>query len=221
VPCGYVLDERQTRVVEALHDRGPKLASMYSAALSALATPAAPGGEAARISVICHCMRELMNGLPSVMTDSAIPRPNPSSAALRDKLPGLLARHPDLDLAVDQNLVPVPKKVAQAFSDLISTVASEQGRNRRNAAELVTGGSDTTHPAIKQWAAAQQLFLGWTHLDRNHEQNRDLPTDEVLLGNIRVVEDVIEVRTALFFDNLHSLEDFLAEANAVEGEGAA
>ncbi|MGQ0432842.1 MAG: hypothetical protein ACT452_10615 [Microthrixaceae bacterium] len=216
------LDERQTRVVEALDTRSPKLASMYKAALAVLGAPAGPGGETARISVICHCMRELMNALPAVMTDSAIARPDPSSSALTTKLPELLARHPDLDLAAEQDLLPVPRAVAQAFSDLIGTVASEQGRNRRNAAELVTGGADTKHPAIKHWTAAQRFFLGWTHIDRNHSQDRELPTDAVLLANIRVVEDVIEVRNALFFDNLHSLQDLLAEANAVEvGGGSA
>ena len=159
-------------------------------------------------------MRELMNGLPSVMTDGAIERPKPSSNALKAELPRLLARHPDLDLTVDQDLVPVPKTVARAFSDLIHTVSSEKGRNRRNAAEIVTGGSDTKHPAIKHWTEAQRFFLGWTHIDRNHSQDRELPTDEVLLANIRVVEDVIEVRSALFFENLQSVQDLLVEANA-------
>lgn len=216
---GDGLDERQTRVVEALHDRSPKLASMYLAALSALGMPAVLGGESARVSVICHCMRELMNGLPAVMTDSAIPRPNPSSSALAQGLPELLARHPDLDLAAEQDLVPVPRAVARALSDLIGTIASEQGRNRRNAAEMVTGGSDTKHPAVKYWRDAQRFFLGWTHIDRNHSHDRELPTDELVRENMRVVEDVIEVRSAQFFENLHSLRDLLAEANAIQPVG--
>lgn len=217
---GSELDERRTGVAKALHDRSPKLASMYEASLAALEAPAAPGGETARISVICHCMREVMNGLPAVLTDSAIPRPDPSSQALTTRLPGVLAKHPDLELAVDQDLVPVPKVVAQAFSELIGTVAREQGRNRRNAAELVTGGADINHPAIKHWAEAQQFFLGWTHIDRNHSQDRPPPSDDDLLANIRVVEDVIEVRSRVFFENLNSLQDLLAEANAVESGGS-
>ncbi|MCT2279113.1 hypothetical protein M3G91_15970 [Micromonospora chalcea] len=115
----------------------------------------------------------------------------------------------------------MPKAVARVVSELISTVVKEQGRNRANAAALVTGGSDAKHPAIGQWAEAQRFFLGWTHLDRNHEQGRDLPTDEMLLRHLRIVEDVIEVRTALFFENLHALEDILEKANAVKGGGAA
>ncbi len=218
---GSGLDERQTRVAEALLNRSEKLASLYHHALAVLAAPAGPGGETARITVICHCIRELMNGLPAVMTDNAIPRPNPSSGALTRKLPELLAQHPGLDLAVEQDLVPVPKEVAQALADLIGAATREEGRNRRNAAELVTGAPDTKHPAIKHWATAQRFFLGWTHIDRNHAQDRELPTDEVLLENIRVVEDVIEVRSTRFFENVHALQDLLAEANATRsGEPA-
>lgn len=216
---GLGLDERQTRVAEALEDRSDGLAGMYREALAVLGAPAGPGGETARVSIICHCMRELMNGLPAVMTESAIPRPNPSSASLTSKLPDLLAQHPDVDLSVEQDLVPVPKPVAQAFSDLIRAATSEEGRNRRNAAELVTGQSDTKHPAIKHWTTAQQFFLGWTHIDRNHSQDRELPTDDLINTHIRVVEDVIEVRSKLFFENLRSLRDILAEANTVHSGG--
>ncbi|MDR7082563.1 hypothetical protein J2X01_001852 [Arthrobacter ginsengisoli] len=35
---------------------------------------------------------------------------------------------------------------------------------------------------------------------------------------IRIVEDVIEVRSALFFENLHAIEDLLAEINNVDEE---
>ena len=67
---------------------------------------------------------------------------------------------------------------------------------------------------------AYQFFLGWAHLDRNHNVDRPLPADSDLLANIRVVEDVIEVRTAAFFENLKSLEGLLAEINAPAKEDA-
>ncbi len=73
----------------------------------------------------------------------------------------------------------------------------EDGRNQKNFAALVTGSSDTSHPAIKQWKSAYQFFVGWAHLDRNHEQARELPSDEDSWTALRVVEDVIEVRTAV------------------------
>jgi hypothetical protein len=168
--------------------------------------------------MICHCMRELMTGLPAAMADTAIPRPKPSSGSLVAKLPELLANHPDVDLGIDQDIVPVPKKVAQALASLVTTVTQEQGRNRSNAAALVTDGSDPKHPAIKQWLDAYEFFVGWAHLDRNHERDGKLPGNEELLAVIRVVEDVIDVRTTVFFENLHAVEDLLASANAANGE---
>jgi hypothetical protein len=214
------MDERQERVLEALVNRSPRLAGMYRTALAMIADEAAPGCESARISTICHCMRELMSGLPAVMSDISIPRPNPSSDSLTKQLPELLATHPDADLGLDQDLVPVPRAVARVLAALVSTVTQEQGRNRANTAALVTGDSDAHHPAIKQWLDAYQFFLNWTHLDRNHDQERPLPSDEALLTMIRIVEDVIEVRSALFFENLHAIEDLLAEINNVDEETA-
>ena len=38
------------------------------------------------------------------------------------------------------------------------------------------------------------------------------------LTKMRVVEDVIEVRTTVFFTNLHSIEDLLAGINASSEE---
>lgn len=193
---------------------------MYRTALDLLAVPAIPDCETARISVICHCVREVMNGLPAVMSDASIPRPHPSSGALLKQLPKLLTEHPDTDLELDQDLVPVPRKVAEVLASLISAVTKEQGRNRTNTAALVTGGLEEDHPVIDQWNRAYQFFVSWTHLDRNHDHGRSLPSDAALSRQLRVVEDVIEVRSALFFENLHALEDLLAEINEVEEEKA-
>jgi len=212
-------DDRQRRVTEALVGSA-KLAGVYRTALRSLHSPAEDGCEAARVSVICHCMRELMNGLPGLLADSAIPRPKPSSGSLTSKLPELLANHPDVDLGMDQDMVPVPKAVARALDSLISSLVKERGRNRSNAAALVTGGSDTKHPAIRQWMEAYDFFLGWAHLDRNHERDRELPSDEDLITFMKVVEDVVEVRTKAFFENLHSLEELLSEINKTIEEDA-
>ncbi len=211
---------RQGRVTQNLTDRSPKLAGMYKSALRILDSEPEPGCEAARVAIVCHCMRELMNGLPTALADTAVPRPNPSSGALLSKLPGLLAENPDLDLNADQDVVPVPKAVARHLHKLVGARAREDGRNRMNAAAVVTGGTDTEHPVINQWNDAYKFFLGWTHLDRNHEGDRELPSDESIRAVIRVVEDVIEVRTTAFFENVRTLQDLLNEINATdEGSG--
>jgi hypothetical protein len=165
-------------------------------------------------------MRELMNGLPIALADSIIPRPKPSSNSLTQKLPGLLSRHRDVDFGAEQDIIPVPRAVAQAIALLIGTVAKEQGRNRSNAAALITDGQDHKHPAVKQWMAAYDFFVGWAHLDRNHEGGREVPSDAVVLAQIKVVEDVIAVRTAVFFENVKSVEVLLDQINAPIEEGA-
>ncbi|WAH96166.1 hypothetical protein [Arthrobacter sp. MMS18-M83] len=218
---GAERDVRQTRVLEALRSsRSAKLAGIYHAAIETLAVAPVSGFELARVSVICHCVRELMNGVPSAMSGIDIPRPDPNSDALKNRLPDLLKK---VDLAVDddQESVPVPNKAAKTLDELIKSVAQEQGRNRRLAIAFITDGSDDKHPAIRQWMSAQRFFARWTHLDRKEDGDRDAPTDVVILANLRIVEDVIETRAGLFFANLDAIEDILAAANAADAGGEA
>jgi len=209
--------DRRVRVLEALRGRSVKLAGMYQTLCRTLEAPSEEGCEVARVSVICHCGRELMNGLPSVLSGIDIPRPNPSSAALKDRLPQLLA---DVDLGLDQGLIPVPRKVAATLDELIRTVAREQGRNRRLASAAITDETDDAHPAIRQWGEAQRFFSKWTHLDRVPDSDRTVPSDDIIRGHLRVVEDLIETRTAAFFDAVRSVEDILAMANATDQDEA-
>lgn len=216
------ISKRQHDVAQALRGRSPKLAGLYLSALRMLASSPEEGCEAARISMICHCMRELMSGLPAVLADTAIPRPNPSSGALASQLQELVSRRDDVDLSADQDLVPVPKEVALAVAALVQASAQEKGRNQMNAAALVTGQTDANHPAVGHWQRAYDFFLGWTHLDRNHERNRELPRNDELVAEMRVVEDVILVRTALFFQNLRAVEVLLVKINVDDSaDGAA
>lgn len=210
-------DDRQRRVADAITARSPKLAGMYRRALRELSCEPMPGDENARVSVICHCVRELVIGLPAVLSDFAEERPKPSSSSLVSKLPDLLSQH-GVDLAVDGDIVPVPQEVAQAFHNIVVTANKEVGRNKRSAAALVTGGSDTKHPVLKQWDKAYRFLVGWAHLDRNHDEDRELPTDQQIRDVLRVVEDVIDVRTTVFFENVGAIKGLLAEINAVDEE---
>lgn len=211
-------EKRRARISEALKERSSRLAGMYVTALREFDSAPSSGQETARISIICHCMRELMNGLPVIMAASITPRPEPSSSSLAARLPDLLAKHPDLDLRAEQDMVPVPSEVASAIADLVSAAVMERGLNMANAAALLTDGTDTAHPLIDQWKAAQYFFMQWTHLDRNLDGARVLPTNDKIELHVRVVEDVIEVRTNLFFENLSAVEDILRLANAQEDE---
>lgn len=206
----FELDARQAKVFHAIKKKSNKLAGLYCTILQLVAASPQAGCEIARVSVICHCGRELMNNLPYVFTEIRSPRIHPSSDMLKDKLPELLK---DVDLDSGQDLVPVPHSAAIALGRLISTVTQEQGRNKRLASAFLTQGNDDEHPAIKQWNDAHDFFMRWTHFDHLPNQSHEVPDDDEIRIHLRVIEDVIVSRTNLFFDNLHFLQDILSEAN--------
>lgn len=208
--------QRRLSIMNRLGERSAVYAGLYAIAVRELGNPAVLGQESARVSVICHCARELMLGALDVLVDTPEPRQNPSSGTLAGKLPSALARHGNPDLRADQDLVPVPRALAAAFADLIDASTREHGRNRRNTAALVTGAADGSHPSIAEWSKAYRFFVKWAHVDQHHSDG--LPDDATLASHLRVVEDVIEVRMNLFFDNLSAVEDLLALANESDGE---
>ncbi|EQM32307.1 hypothetical protein NOU13_12995 [Rhodococcus erythropolis] len=210
-----VPDQRQRDILKRLTERSAVHAGLYATALREFGCPPTSGFESARVAVMCHCARELMLGALDLLVDTPEPRQKPSSAARARDLPSVLARHASLDLRADQDLIPVPSEVAAAFADLIDTSTRETGRNKRNTAALVTGSADGSHPSIGQWSKTYAFFVTWAHVDQHH--SGALPDDTTLAGQLRVVEDVIEVRMNLFFDNLSVVEDILALANEMDG----
>jgi hypothetical protein len=205
-------DQRQHDLLDRLTERSPLHAGLYAIALRQLDDPAAAGQESARLSVISHCVRELMLGALDVLVDTPEPRPEPTSGSLAGGMPDILTANGSPDLRVDQDLIPVPREVAAAFADLIEASVRERGRNQRNAAALVTGNADGAHPSIGEWLKTYRFFVKWAHVDQHHRST--LPDDGIVSGHLRVVEDVIDVRLSLFFDNLATVEDLLAAANS-------
>lgn len=207
-------EQRQLDLLGRLIERSALHAGLYSIALRQLDVTASVGEESARVSVICHCLRELMLGAPDILVDTPEPRPDPSSSALAESMPDVLAGNGSPDLRLDQDLIPVPREIAAAFADLIDASSRERGRNQRNAASLVTGSADGSHPSIAEWRKAYRFFVKWAHVDQHHSGT--LPEDDAIIGHLRVVEDVIAVRVNLFFDNLAAVEDLLALANSTD-----
>ena len=74
---------------------------------------------------------------------------------------------------------------------------------------------------VERWRRAHDFFLKWTHLDRVSDSLRSVPSDEEFRQHLRVLEDVIEVRTAAFFDAVDSVAELLRLANATVLEGQA
>jgi hypothetical protein len=84
------------------------------------------------------------------------------------------------------------------------------------AAALLTDDGDADHPAVSQWMDARRFFVRWAHVGAEATDLTKVPTDEDIQDKIRVVEDLIEGVTKLFFDARRSVDDLLAEINQTE-----
>ena len=211
-------NHRQQKLLSELTQRSTPHAGLYAFVLRELGSEAIEETRSARISVICHCARELMLGALDILVDTPEPRPNPSSGSLTKSLTSVLAANGSPDLRVDQDLIPLPKAVATAIADLVDASTREIGRNRRNAAALVTGNAEDSHSSVAEWSNTYSFFVKWAHVDQHH--SGALPDDRLLASHLQVVEDVIEVRMSQFFDNLSAVEDLLAAANRTDDESS-
>lgn len=217
----FALDQRQQGVFEALLERHADLASMYQVALRTLAACVEHGDRRVRVAHICHAIREVMNRFPDAVGANPSQRIKPSSNDQVQALPDLLSRHPELVLEQEgKELVPVPAQVAAAFDKLIRTAVQEKIRSRDIAAALLTDDGNVDHPAVDQWIEARNFFVRWAHLQAEATDLATLPSDEDLLGKVRVVEDLIEGVTKIFFEARHAVDDLLAEINQTEGGGS-
>jgi hypothetical protein len=206
------LDDRRRAIYEALALKDSAIAGLYSSAIRFLVQPPAEGEERARVACIGHAMRELMNALPGVLGDSDSRGARREANVRLRKLIELLRRSPDLDLGQDLDYVPVPRDIARALDSYSKQQALETRRVLEDAATLLTGGENLQHPLRGQWNSTRDEFTGWAHVGRDASE-RPLPSDAQMEAAILVIEEVIEVRTAEFFDSRHALEDLLSELN--------
>jgi len=209
------LDERQQRIFDALGARNAHLAGMYILALRELATDPIEGCENARISIICHCCREIQNGLPYAFDAEVVERPDPNSAALLERLPTVITRaNANLESEDGDAVVAVPSALVAHIRDLADTRTREDGRSSTNFAVLLTGDPEADVLAWPLWRDTSKYFVGWAHIDRRHREGRALPTNDDLQARIKIIEDVIDQAVSEFFPNLNKLKGLLAAANA-------
>lgn len=215
-----IMDERQQRIVSELSKRRrPDLASMYRAALVLLGEPAKAGDERTRISLICHSMREVMNRVLGTMGATASPRIRPSSGDQVQALPDLLSQFPDLSLDGEGDSIPVPRAAAVIFEKLIKTAVQEKGRSRDDIASLLTDDGNSDHLAVKRWIETRSFFVKWAHLHEVSPELSELPSDDLLRTHVAVFDELFDAVITEFFERLHSIEDLLADINAVQEAG--
>jgi hypothetical protein len=214
-----MMDERQQRIFNELSERRPDLASMYRAALVLLTEPAKAGEERTRISQICHSMREVMNRVLGAMGTTASPSIKPSSRDQVQALPDLLSQFPELSLDGEGDSIPVPRAVAVIFEKLIKTAVQEKGRSRDDIASLLTDDGNSDHLAVKRWIETRTFFVKWAHLHGVSPESSKLPNDDLLRTHVAVFDELFDAVITEFFERLHSIEDLLADINAVQEAG--
>lgn len=212
--------DRRKRITAWLDDKRPDLASMHRTAHRLLASTAEPGDERARVSLICHSMRELMKHLPGVVSEGDRGAGGPRSSDCVRRLPATAAEYPWLDLTQDVENVPVPKELARLFADLLSAAIAEDGRFLSDIAAFLTDDGNTKHPAVREWHRNYNFFVKWAHLHGGQSDTRSIPSDGDLRSLIEVAEAQMDGVRAQFFDSLHAVEDLLEEANQLVDRGS-
>lgn len=216
----YEYEDRHTRIADWLDEKRPDLASMHRTARELLASRARPGDERARVSLICHSMRELMKHLPDVISGGDRDGGGPRSNDYVRQLPSIVAKYPALDLSQDAENVPVPQEIAHFLSSLIKAAISEDGRFLSDIATFLTDDGNTKHPAVREWYGTYNFFVKWAHLHGHQSDVNLIPSDDELRRWIEIAEAHMDGVRAEFFDSLHAIEDLLAEANQLIDGGA-
>lgn len=217
-----------------ISERSPDLAGLYRHGILTLGSPPIQDGERARLAVIGHCFRELMNNLADAVGDvptfATSCRGDEDSAkrALVDlyaEVYGIPDDLPDVQPESDEEqleLVAVQRRFLKAVERLavFFRLGERHGRDRDSV--VVAGRLDTNAAGLGPWRKARRFFSRHCHYDRQYgtqPRERDLPGDHEILEHVLVVEAIIRTRLQPFFDTVAEIEDLLAVANAPEGEG--
>ncbi len=212
------MDDRQQRILASLQMKRPELADLYRTALMLLSGHLRVPGARTRVAFIGHCMREVMNRVLASMGQPPAPKSKPSSGDLIKDLPDLLARHPEMELDREGGPVPVPQEVADAMAKLFKAAISEKRRIRDDVASLITDDDNASNVAVSHWMESRRYFVKWAHLHEQDVSDNELPTNDEIREHLGVFEELIDGVITAFFATRHSIDDLLAEINAVKTE---
>ncbi|WP_054951732.1 hypothetical protein [Flaviflexus massiliensis] len=214
ITADLVMDERQERIVAALEERRHELASVYRTALALLNAEVGEVDRRTKVSLIAHCMRELMNRVLDAFDRPIGPRFEPSSSEQIRRLPDLLAKFPELELDGDRESVPVPQEIATAMSKIFKAAVQEKRRIRDDVAALITDDGNANHVAVTRWIDSRTYFVKWTHLQNKDIEVAALPVDDEIREHMGVFEELLDGVITAFFTARQSINDLLAEINA-------
>jgi hypothetical protein len=211
-----------------LAQREELFADLYGRAIDALGERPLNRGS---LVIAGHCIRDLVNGLPDVLTDvDSLPAYSDMTTPARE-LSQVWAQHEDVLGSVDTDgnhasdvnrdsdaRMTVPTVVVRAARSVV--VASRAGdlNARRRHSALVLGRSEVRQdPTVKVFRDSVRIFERLRHPQRGREITVTEGTLPKLLRALEIIEGALEGRMGNFFATVEDLMDLLDAANERDG----
>lgn len=229
-PVDGIWTTRRRRLQGALAQRDELFGDLYRRAIDALDEhPLRPGS----LVIAGHCIRDLVNGLPDVLTDvESVPAYSDMTSPSRD-LSDAWAKHEDIlgsgDLEEDSLPVggpapdgraTVPSLIVSAARRVVAATRTADLNARRRHSALVLGRVEVRQdPTVKLFRESVAVFERLRHPQRGREVVIAADTLPRLLRALEIIEGALEGRMGSFFATVEDLLDVLDAANEREVDG--
>lgn len=207
------LTETQLKLFVDLCEIDPTLGVMYERCVNAVAEYQEDSRTArADISIIGHCVREIINRLPDMLArETGKTRRGDEDKAQRTLISEFEQSEGEIT-STNNGIVQIPASLYDALSDYCDAVQAGSD-NAKSRDYIVTSASKKLTPAYPPWRQARKFFMGYTHLGAG--DGKALPTAEEVKEQIERIESALAVRTGHFFDSKSRLVMILEKTNAV------
>ena len=218
----------RARHTGGLGPAGQAVADLYRRAIDALSERPLKRGS---LVIAGRCIRDLVNGLPDVLTDvDSLPAYSDMTTPTRE-LSQVWAQHEDVLGSVDTDgnqasdvnrdsdpRMTVPTVVVRAArSVVVASLAGDLNARRRHSA-LVLGRSEVRQdPTVKVFRDSVRIFERLRHPQRGREITVTAETLPKLLRALEIIEGALEGRMGNFFATVEDLMDLLDAANERDG----
>ena len=211
-----------------LENNAPALVGLYEAAVQMLHDERFPE----RRHLIAHCVREIVNSLPSFFDGAVVGR-----VEYRTLIEPIVRPWTEAGLPVGSqaapvvvgegeaigasSLIAVPEPIVRQIGKLLEAHNAVSGRRRQNAAVLFKAISPDTEgdahhlmPTIKLWLETCNWFQTRVHYNRRPGEGVDNGLDEEFIRTFERFEGLLHQMTQPFLNIVNSLDEELDQANA-------
>jgi len=194
------------------------LAELYEAAIDMLGDPGRP----ARMFLLGHCMREIGNRLPNILTPE-LPDSSKQNLAVEQlaeawRAAGLGVQIVGSEESTQSPDVSVPRGVAAAIETVVAEYELGHRANYAKGSFLVqgvippdlAGAAANPDPSVQAFLRSKGFFMGHTHAG---EEDRPPPREEEIQDRVRHFEDVLDARLGDWWAVQADVRDLVTRAN--------